>query len=68
MLLFTVILNLTFVTDAGCPSVIDSFPVCIFVTDGRRDIRLSLKEMSWYVDVPFDNFGHRKLAKNAQKL
>ena len=43
-----------------CPSVIDSFPGCIFVTDGRRDLGIGSYERSWPVDVPFDSFGHRK--------
>ena len=35
------------------PSVIDSFPGCIFVTDGRRDLGIGSYQRSWPVDVPF---------------
>ena len=40
-----------------CPSVIDSFPGCIFVTNGRRDLGIGSYERSRPVDVPFDSFG-----------
>ena len=39
--------------ELGCPSVIDSFPGCIFVTDSRRDLGIGSYEMSWRVDGPF---------------
>ena len=38
-------------------SVIDYFPGCIFVTDGRRDLGIGSYERSWPVDVPFDSIG-----------
>ena len=39
-----------------CPSVIDSFPGCIFVPDSRRDLEIGSYERFWPVDVPFDSF------------
>ena len=45
-----------------------SFPGCIFLMDGSRDLGIGSNEWSWCVDVPFDTFGYRKLAKNAKKL
>ena len=46
-------------------SVIVSFPGCIFVTDGRRDLEIRSYERSWPLNVPFDSFcqiilDHRK--------
>ena len=38
-------------------SVIDYFPGCIFVTDGRRDLGIGLYERFWPVDELFDSFG-----------
>ena len=38
-------------------SVIDSFPGCIFVMNGRRDLGIGSYERSWPVDVPFDSSG-----------
>ena len=38
-------------------SVIDSFPGCIFVTDGRRYLEIGSYERSWQLDVTFDSFG-----------
>ena len=35
-------------------SVIDSFPGCIFVTNG---LEIGSYERSWPVDVPFESFG-----------
>ena len=40
---------------------------CVLM-DGRRDLAIGSNEWSWCVYVPFDTFGYRKLAKNAQKL
>ena len=60
--------------DSGCPSVcpsvrlsvIDSFPGCIFVTDGRRDLGIGSYERSWPVDVPFDSFSQIRPPKMAE--
>ena len=37
---------------SACPSVIDSFPTCIFVTDGCKDLGIGSNEISWHLDVP----------------
>ena len=60
--------------DSGCPSVrlsvrpsvIDSFPGCIFVTNGRRDLGIGSYERSWPVDVPFDSFGQIRSPEMAE--
>ena len=51
-----------------CQSVINSFPGCIFVTNGRIYLGIGSNERSWRVHIFFDTFSHRKLAENAQKL
>ena len=40
--------------------VIDSFPGCIFVTNGRSDLGIYSYERSWPVDVPCDSFGQNR--------
>ena len=49
-------------------SVIDSFPGCISVTDGHRDLGIGSyeSERSWPVDVPCDSFGQMRPREMAE--
>ena len=47
------------------PSVCHRFFSRLYLCNGwRRDLGIGSYERSWRVDVPFDTFSHRKLAKN----
>ena len=43
------------------------FQAVSHVTYGHRDMRIGPNERSWYLDVPFDTFDHRKLTEYAKK-
>ena len=45
-----------------------AFPGCFFVTYGRSDLQIGSYEMSRRVDVPFDSFGHKKMAKKPKSF
>ena len=46
-----------------CPAVIESFPGCIFVTDGLEYLGIGSYKRPLPVDVPFDNKYHKTISR-----